>query len=185
MIADSSSTPQLRIMAAKEPTFDPFDRGNFYGSPPPPPPASEVSNEDDDYEVEAPDEQLLQGERTRAEEEIVLAQSNIDIDAIYRETEADPDWEEMWKGLRFQYQTKHLLILMAVVAMLVMAVLKTNFAVVLIVVTVLGLAGVHGYLAWRENQRQERLETQRKEMYERARKVREKAMAAKSPSKDG
>jgi hypothetical protein len=167
-------------MAATEPPFDPFDRGTFYGSPPPPPPAPEAPNEDDDYELEAPDEQIIHGERSRAEEDVVLAQSNIDIDAIYRETEADPDWGEMWKGLRFQYQTKHLLILMAVVSVLIMAVLKTNFAAVLIVVTILGLAGVHGYLAWRENQRQERLELQRKEMYVRALKVREAAQTAKS-----
>ena len=169
-------------MPPDETPFDPFDRGTFYGKPAPAPSREPTNTDEDaDYELEGPDEQVLEGERRRAEAELLKAQSAVDIDAIYREVEAEPDWGEMWAGFRFRYQTKHLLILTTVVAVLTTAITSLGWPTVIILGTVLCLAGAHGYLAWRENQRQQRLEVRRKQIYERARMVREGTSVANLP----
>jgi magnesium-transporting ATPase (P-type) len=162
-------------------SFDPFDRGAFYGKPAPAQKPTPATSEDDDYELESPDEHILAAERRRAEVEIETARASVDIDEIYRETEADPDWSELWKGLRFQYQTKHLLILTAVMAVFFAIGVRIGWGTTIFVLGFLSLVAVHAYMAWRENQRQAKLEVRRKEMYERARMVREKAPATEFP----
>lgn len=161
---------------------DPFDSVGFYNAPKTPsesakadakPPPKAYEEDDEDYELEAPDEDVVQTAERRAREDVARAQAVIDIDEIYREENADPDWEEMFKGFRFRYQTKHLLILTAVVSVIMAAITLSNFMVVLILGTLACLAGAHIYLAWREHQRQQRLEDRRKQIYERARLIRE------------
>lgn len=181
IVIDRSEPPYMSPGEPESEPFDPFDRGKFYEKPAPVQKPTPATSEDDDYELEGPDEHILAAERRRAEQEIETARASVDIDEIYRETEADPDWSELWKGLRFQYQTKHLLILTAAVSMFLVIGLRIGFGTTIFVLGFLSLVVVHAYMAWRENQRQARLEMRRKEMYERARKVREKAPADKLP----
>jgi hypothetical protein len=175
-------------MPADDSTFDPFDSGKFFGKPVNPRPPAPASNapvsEDDDYELEGPDEHILEAERRRTEQEIETAKASIDIDEIYRETEAAPDWSDMWKGLKFQYQRKQLIILTAVVAVIVLIMTQVGATLTIFAIGFICLVGVHGYLAWRENQRQEQLEVRRQEMYERARLAREGKPVAEFPPND-
>lgn len=169
----------LKFMAPGVPPDDLFDSGRFYGSPSKPPTASD--DDEGEYELEAPDEQMLEGERRRAEAEVEAARATVDIDALYREAESDTDWSEMWKGFRFQYQTKHLLLLTAVVAVITAAINEFDVLSTLVLGGLFCLAGIHGYLAWREHQRQQRLEVRRKQIYERARLARAGVPAAELP----
>lgn len=169
-------------MAPGIPPDDLFDGGQFYGSPPQPPASSDDGS--DEYELEAPDTEVLEGERRRADAEVEAARSAVDIDAIYRDVESDTDWNEMWEGFRFQYGTKHLLILTAVVAVITAAMNAAGPATTIVLGVLFCLAGAHAYLAWREHQRQERLEGQRTRIFERARLARAGVPAAELPPLD-
>jgi hypothetical protein len=167
-------------MAPVDPPDDLFDSGQFYGSPPKRP----VVDEDDsvDYELESPDEDVIEGERRRAEADIEAARATVDINELYREEEGrDTDWSQVWSGFRFQYSTKHLLLLTAVAAVITAAITQTDVLTTIVLGALFCLAGGHAYLGWREHQRQQRVEVRRKQIYERARLARAGVPAAGLP----
>ena len=163
------------------PHDDPFQSGSFYGTPPKPPATGSEDDDDGEYELDAPDEQMLEAAHRRAEAEIEAARSSVDIDALYREEEAETDWSELWQGYRFRYQTKHLLLLTAVVAVITTAVFEAGPAATIVLGVLLCLAGAHAFLAWREHQRQQRLEVRRKQIYQRAHLARAGTPVAELP----
>ncbi|MEX2169972.1 MAG: hypothetical protein WD851_11730 [Pirellulales bacterium] len=168
-------------MAPDTPHDDPFQSGSFYGTPPKPPATSSDDEDVGDYELEGPDEQMLEAAHRRAEAEVEAARSSVDIDALYREAEAETDWSEMWQGFRFQFQTKHLLLLTAVVAVITTAITEAGPLATIVLGVLFCLAGAHAFLAWREHQRQQRLEVRRQQIYQRAHLTRAGTPAAELP----
>jgi hypothetical protein len=115
----------------------------------PPPPSSDDLDPDDDaeLELEPPDEEVLAGERRRAEEAIAAVQSRVNVDEVWREEERRlnfDDLSEWMHEIRFRFQVKHLLILTAVVAVLVSVARYSLGAMVVLAV----LAAVGGSLAF-------------------------------------
>lgn len=168
-------------MAPDTPQDDLFESGSFYGTPPKPPATGSEDDDEGDYELEGPDEQMLEAAHRRAEAEIEAARSSVDVDALYREADAETDWSAMWQGYRFQFQTKHLLLLTAVVAVITTAILEAGPAATIILGVLFCLAGAHAYLGWREHQRQQRLELRRMQIYQRAHLARAGTPVAELP----
>lgn len=107
---------------------------------------------DDEYELEAPDESVEQLARQRAAAEFREATDSLAIDDAQRAMEErhmlDPS-----DDFQFQFQTKHLLIATAVLAIgLTLAKLTNGFAVLMVGTTV-ALIITHWYLNRREQQR--------------------------------
>jgi len=75
--------------------------------------------DDDEYELEAPDPEVIAAEARRDKALLESAREAIDIDAIYREADRNRGAEiiEQWfRNFRFRFQVKHLLIGTALVA---------------------------------------------------------------------
>ncbi|TWT76078.1 hypothetical protein Pla123a_28650 [Posidoniimonas polymericola] len=123
---------------------------------------------DDDYELEAPDESVEQLARQRAAAEFRHATDSLEIDNAQRAMEErhmlDPS-----DSFQFQFQTKHLLIATAVLAIgLTLAKLTNGFAVLMVGTTV-ALIITHWYLNRREQQRIDEAAARRAEVVRRSR----------------
>ena len=150
---------------SKSPLDNEFDRQTFYRGHDP------DADEVDEYEVLPPDEEVIAGERLRAEEAVEHASKAVDLDELYRENASvtADEIEEYLKDLRFQFGTKHLLIAMTAVAVLFVLgrfVFATPAALML-VLTFTVLASIYGWLTWQERRRREEWERKRDELYRR------------------
>lgn len=148
-----------------KPLDDQFDRETFYRGEDP-----EAADEDE-YELEAPDEEIIAGEKRRAAEAVEAAGQAVDVDQLYREHDAigRDDLDEYLKGTRFQFTTKQLLIATTVVAgLLVLArMLVGGWFPVIIVLVFSTLASIYSWFAWQEHQQRQEWEARRDELYER------------------
>jgi hypothetical protein len=146
---------------------DDLDRDRFYT------PAPGVDDEDDfEYEVEAPDPEVLAAEERRAKEVVAATERSIDIDAIYRDVDRDRSGEilhEWVQNLRFQFQVKHLFIATAVLAILLTLWRLDVLGTALVLGAMFGVIGLYLYLQWKEKQHQDELAARRSAMYERSR----------------
>ena len=151
---------------AKDSLDDEFDRAEFYRGEDP-------DAGDDEYELEPPDEQIIAGEKRRAKEAVELARESVDIDKMYREHDSigEGDIEQFIKDWRFQYSTKHLLIAMSVLAVILVIgrFVFGGFAATILVLVFVTLASIYGYFAWQEQQRRAEWEAERDELYRRNR----------------
>lgn len=147
-----------------------LDRDKFYS-------AGSEDDESDDYELEPPDAEVLAHEQRRAQESIDAARRAIDIDQIYRDTcerSGEEIFGEWFKNRRFQFQTKHLLIATAVLAVL-LVLWKFSLLGDFVLIAAMGCVfGIYAFVEWREKQFRDEAERRRQEMYERARVSRNK-----------
>lgn len=126
---------------------------------------------DAEFELEPPDAEVLASEQRRAAEAINAHRKAIDINEVYRDLDANRDseiveeWLARFRNFRFQFQIKHLLILTAVVAILLMLCEWIGLGTLFIVGIMLAVAGVSLYLKLEENKRQEAADRRRRKMY--------------------
>lgn len=146
---------------------DDLDRDKMYTSR-----ASGADDDDDaDLELEPLDPELVAAEERRAAAAIEVHRSAIDVDAVYREFEANRDseivreWMDRLRNLRFQFGTRHLLILTAIVAVLVVLSMWMGTGTVIMVGIMLGVAGLTLLLKLEENKYQEEADRRRQKMY--------------------
>ncbi len=145
--------------------MDDRERDQFYSSTP------QEAGDNDEYELEPPDPEVVAGELHRAQEAIESTRISIDIDEVYRDAERDRGREilEGWlRNVPVRFQTKHLLIVTAVVAILLTLVKLIPMAVVVVGV-MLAIAGVYLYLQWQEKKAQDEADRRRQELYARRR----------------
>ncbi len=139
---------------------DDLDREAFY--------TADLDEDDgDDYELEPVDPAILESERQRTEAAMIRAQTGADIDRLDEASQNAPRLDDPSEGLSFRFQTKHLLMATAGLALLLSMgkLLKSNFAA-LILVTVVLLLAAHAYLGWRDRQRLEELAEKRRKLME-------------------
>ncbi len=127
--------------------------------------------DDGELELEPLDPELLAAEQHRAAEAIEAHRKAIDIDEVYRDLEANRDseilkaWVARLRNFRYQFQFMHLLIAMAAVAFLLVLSNWINLGNALLIVFMLGIAGVSLYLKLEENKQQEEADRRRRMMY--------------------
>lgn len=144
-----------------KPLDDQFDREEFYRG------ADPDAEDGDEYDLLPPDESIMEAERQRAQEMVDFAQKQVDLAILDREAQGleGHHLEDYAQLLRMRFQTKHLLIAMAVLAVALTIGLVTGFGVVLVVGTFALLAGAYAYLTWKELQRQNEWDAKRAEIY--------------------
>ena len=145
------------------PLKDEFDRDVFYRGEDP------DAADEADYELEPPDEAIIEGEKRRAAEAMEHASRAVDINQLYEESASltMDDVGDYLKGVRFQFGIKHLLWAMTLLAV-VFAVgryLLGGYGTTLLVLTFLLLAGAYGWVTWQEQQRLRQWEAKRDELY--------------------
>jgi hypothetical protein len=135
-------------------------------------------DEDAEYELEPPDAEVIAAEERRAREAVEATQMTIDIDEIYREADHQrgreilDDWYRGFRGFRFQ--TKHLLIATAVLAIVLTLWRLALFGTALVILLMLSVGGAYLYVSWQERKQQQEAERRRQEMYARNRAYHEK-----------
>jgi len=152
---------------SKQPLEDEFDRETFYRG-------ADPDADDDEYELEPPDEEIIAGEKRRADEAVESASHAVDVDELYRQHDAIgmDDLEEYLKDARFQFTTKQLLIATTVLAVLLVLgrLLVGGWFPVLVVLVFTVLASTYSWFAWQEHQKRQEWEEKREELYERNKK---------------
>jgi hypothetical protein len=145
--------------------MDERERNKFYS-------ASDATSDDDDYEVEPPDPDVVSAEDRHGRDVAESARLSIDIDEIYREADRNRGAEilEQWvRNFRFRYQTKHLLIATAVLAIVFALAKLEGFWPALIVLIMFSVGGLYSYLKWEESKQQAEADRKRQELYARRR----------------
>jgi hypothetical protein len=133
-----------------------------------------VDNGDDDdgeLELEPPDPDVIASEERRAAAAINVHKKAIDVNEVYRDLDANRDTEivEEWlaraRSFRYQFQIKHLLILTAVVAVLLMLHEWIGIGKVFLLGFAAAVIGISIYLKLEENKRHEAAARRRRKMY--------------------
>ncbi|HEX5472693.1 MAG TPA: hypothetical protein VFW73_12455 [Lacipirellulaceae bacterium] len=145
--------------------MDDRERDKFYSG-------SGAASDDDDYEVEPPDPDVISAEERHGREVAESARMSIDIDEVYREADRNRGAEilEQWvRNFRFRYQTKHLLIATALLAIVFALARLEGFWPAIIILIMFSVGGLYSYLKWEENKQQAEAERKRQELYARRR----------------
>jgi hypothetical protein len=128
--------------------------------------------EDDEYEVEPPDAEVLERQRRETQVEVTRAGEAAKVQQLEDEMHSRADVDFDFSGWRFQFTTRHLLILMTVVAVAI-SIAKVVPVGAIFAFLVMGLLvfliGIHSYLAYQENRRLEELSARRKKLVAQAR----------------
>lgn len=149
----------------KSPLDDEFDRATFYRGLDP------DADEVDDYELLPPDEEVIAGEKRRAEQAVEHASKAVELDELYREDTSvtGEDIQEYLKDFRFQFGVKHLLMAMTALALMFVVgrYVFGGFGTLLLVVTFVALASAYTWVTWQEQKRRQEWEHKRDELYRR------------------
>ena len=129
---------------------------------------------DDEYELEDPDEDVLQLARERTAENLRAASVALEVDDAQRAMEERHVFSKD-DSLRFQFQVKHLLIATAVLAIVMTLAQFAHGVAVLMVGVTAALIATHTYLNWAERKRLDEASARRAEAF---RRVRERQAAA-------
>ena len=141
--------------------MDDKDREKFYTPPAPP------ADDDGEYELEPPDEAVTEHQRKAT---LAGIEKRIDINEIYAEADRDrgseilEDWVRNFR-FRFQFQVKHLLIATALLAIVLTLFKLGMFWPTLVVLIMLGVAGLYTYLVWEEKKHQAEAARKREIVY--------------------
>ena len=149
--------------------MDNRERDKFYSS-------GADEDDGDEYELEPPDPEVMAKEERQAAAAIEASRRAIDIDQIYRETterSGEEIFGEWFRGFRFQFQIKHLLIATAVLAILLTLWQLGVLGRVLTIAIMLTVFIVYFYVEWKEKQRLDEADRRREEMFRRAKELRE------------
>ncbi len=148
---------------------DSFDRETFYDEP-----EAEKEPEaesEEDYELMPPDAEVIAGEQRRAHEAITQAEEVIDVNDLYDSPASIEfgDFDQYLRNFRLRYTTRHLLIAMGVLAVLLTLgrFVLGGFAPLLLVLVFTTLASAYGYIRWQEHQRYQEWQRKRDELYRR------------------
>ncbi|MGL4513186.1 MAG: hypothetical protein ACRCT8_08855 [Lacipirellulaceae bacterium] len=124
-----------------------------------------IDDEDGDweYEVEPPDEHVVEQARAAARREIASAEHKIDVDAVYREIENRGDFDAAFDRLKTEFRggfgVKHLLIAITAIGVVLglgMGGFFTGDAfAALIVLSLLALGAATVWLQWADARRRE------------------------------
>ncbi|QDU87513.1 hypothetical protein Pla175_08750 [Pirellulimonas nuda] len=115
----------------------------------------------DEYELEAPDQAIIEGERLRAEHDIRKASAAIDINDAYKRLEDDP-LNLPDEGFQYRFQIKHLLIATGLIAVFISLAKLQGAAVAAITLTFMLLVTGHLYISWQERARERRADRMRR-----------------------
>lgn len=139
-------------------TDDEFDRDSFYSDGH----ANGASADDDadEYELEPIDEEILEAQRRRAEAEIAIARTEVDVERLHAEANETPEMEDYLSDFRFQFGIKHMMIATAGLAIL-LALWQAGGAAGLLVLALIVLVSSHVFLGWKEQRRQAVLKEKR------------------------
>jgi hypothetical protein len=150
----------------KRPLEDEFDRATFYRGPDP------EAEEEDEYELMPPDEDLMEADRRRAREEVERAQLTVDLQQLERDERGvgEHNFDDYLQKVKFQFSTRQLLILTAVVSVILALAFVAGAFTVVLLLTFGVLAGAYGYITWLEHRQQAELEARRADLYERKRR---------------
>ncbi len=109
----------------------------------------------DEYELEAPDQHIIEAQQKRAAHDIRQASAAIDINDAYRRVDDDPLGlpEE---GFQYRFQVKHLLIATGLIAVFISLAKLQGAAVATITLTFMLLVTGHLYISWQERARERR-----------------------------
>jgi len=141
--------------------MDDKDREKFYSPPEPP------ADDDGEYELEPPDEAVTEHQRKAT---LAGIEKRIDINEIYAEADRDrgseilEDWVRNFR-FRFQFQVKHLLIATALLAIVLTLFKLGMFWPTMVVLIMLGVAGLYTYLVWEEKKHQAEAARKREIVY--------------------
>jgi magnesium-transporting ATPase (P-type) len=133
--------------------------------------ADDSDSDDAELELEPLDPEVLAAEQRRAAAALEVHRTVIDVDEVYRDLDVNRDtaivdeWLDRLRNFRFQFQVKHLLVLTAVVAVVLVLSVWISLGTVFIVGFMLAVAGVSLYLKLEENKRQEEADRRRRKMY--------------------
>jgi hypothetical protein len=143
---------------------DKLDRDKLY--------SANSDDDDADLELEPLDPAIAAAEERRAAEAVEAHRKAIDINEVYRDFEANRDSEIVRElmsrmgNFRWQFRTKHLLILIALAAvMLVLWRAGIGLATPILLLVMGAVVGLTLFLKWEENKRQEEAERRRDRMY--------------------
>lgn len=126
--------------------------------------------DDDDYELEPIDPVILENQRRIAEAEVKRAEMTLDIDRLDAESHKSTSLDKFANNFKFQFQTKHLLMATAGVAVaLSLGKLMGSNLAALFVIFLAFLIGAHAYLGWQDRQREEKIREKRRRIVELAR----------------
>lgn len=163
--------------------MDDRDRDRFYTAP------NKPSDDDDgdELELEPLDPTIVNAEQRRAKEIAEAVRISVNIDDIYRDAERSRGAEmlENWlKNFRFQFQTKHLLIATALLAIALTLSQLGLFWPAVMAVVMLSVAGLYSYLHLQDRKHQEEADRRRDELYKRRRELfrQQQANAAGKPT---
>ena len=123
--------------------------------------------EDDEYEVEPPDEAVLERQRRETKADVCAQGEVAKVEMIDDELNGRRDVDFNFSGWRFQYTTRHLLILMTVVAVSISIFKAVDIGKIfafLVMGLLVVLIGIHSYLSYKENRRLEELSARRKKL---------------------
>lgn len=146
------------------PLDDEFDRQTFYRGQDP------EAEAQDDYELLPPDEDVIAGEKKRAEEAVHHASKAVDLDELYREDNSVTiqEVEQYLQDFKFQFGTKHLLMAMTAFALLfVLGRYVFESGALIVVLTFTALASIYGWFTWQEHKRRQEWERKRDKLYRR------------------
>lgn len=131
-----------------------------------------TNHDDDEYELEAPDPEVIAAEARRDKALMESAREAIDIDAIYREADRNRGAEviEQWfRNFRFRFQVKHLLIGTALVAIILTVTRLAGLGFTISVGVMLVVVGVYAFVKWEESKQEAEADRKREELYARRR----------------
>ena len=127
-------------------------------------------DEYDEYELEPIDPEVLDTHRRLADEEVARAGTSLEIDEIEAAAAEAPGLDDYVQDLSFRFQTKHLLMATAALAVfLSMGKLMGSSIAAFVVVVLVAVTAAHAYLAWQERIRQAKLRERRQRLVEMAR----------------
>jgi hypothetical protein len=136
-----------------------------------------------EYEVEPPDPEVLAAEERRAEEIIAASELAVDLHDIYDESEGRGDREyldELVRGLRFRFTTKHLLVATTIVAIVIGISVQSDFGVVFVLGMLLAIGGVTAFLSWKQHERDVLIERRRRALFAKRRTAQKAAREQKT-----
>jgi len=128
--------------------------------------------DDDEYELEAPDPEVIAAEARRDKALLESAREAIDIDAIYREADRNRGAEiiEQWfRNFRFRFQVKHLLIGTALVAIILTVTRLAGLGFTISAGVMLVVIAVYLFVKWEESKQEAEADRKREELYARRR----------------
>lgn len=125
---------------------------------PVPEPQPLLEDDGDEYELEAPDDSIVDFAKQQAAEDLERANEALEIDQAQKAMEERQMFDGEDIDFKFRFQIKHMLIATTVLSLVMSltVLLEANLFAVLLVLIFIGLAAAHAFLNYREQKRVEK-----------------------------